>query len=925
MIGNKVLTVCEYGNSRSVGCAFMLKEKYGKDAIACGIRRANPDTFDMLCEWADSIVITVGHLRPEINPKYNDKVLLWDVGHDRYFIPPVPELLEQYESYYSQLTTIEKKTELIPRKVYTAWFGETMPPLITKCINSQIRMCNEFGYEHHLITNKNLELGFADRYIRECLDSKHETKKWVKLTDYCRLVYLFKYGGWFLDADVEIVAGRNFDSLLDEQMVIGKETNGEDGRVVLGMAVIGSTPRHPFLNRLQGEVASRFRGDDDLCYESSMELLNTIGVEYQDKFKLVEPEVFYPYEWLHTGKTTITENTIAIHHFVRSWTPEVNKKSTLQQFKYNIENNINFTFVKRGDGELACMRGDAGGNCDGHPYSKELGEKLWEAYEYLGKQPNTTIVEFDDQKNYNVLLHRTDSNLKEVSEFYKAIKLSKRNKYLIAPEKLNLIAGLLDATHIVIPELNLFSRYNEYKDAIHHTSYQSGWRDSIFIFCAGMPAKPLISDMMKHSPNATYLDCGSAFDPSVGITRTEQITKEQFWELYKEESWWEQQEKIATENLEKLGVDAIMAGIPTVNNFNLPQESHPERLWAIANIGDVKDKVIYDLGCGTFKTIPEARGMDVRAVTDLCGDIHSLNAWNYYVESNSVDVIISKHSFEHLVDPAKAMKEWIRVLKPGGKMVIVLPDHEFINTLDPYYSAGQHFHAYTRETFANFISLFPELAIAKQETVLENWSFGTVIYKMPEILIMIPHIENTREEGLLKCISSIMKQGYPGELFDVAIRAGNETVPEKIDKLVKGDKKYDYYVYAANDMIFQPGSLRTAIIESITLNKGLVSFNEGPVYPDLGNINTHFVIRRDLIDKLQDHQIFHLDFKHYGCDNFLYQQCNNMGQFYHSEAAKITHNHFTKGANFDEVYEKANSTREQDVETLKKKMSTLNS
>ena len=36
----------------------------------------------------------------------------------------------------------------------------------------------------------------------------------------------------------------------------------------------------------------------------------------------------------------------------------------------------NFTFVKYGDGEIICMIGGTGKNCDDHPYSKKLGSLL---------------------------------------------------------------------------------------------------------------------------------------------------------------------------------------------------------------------------------------------------------------------------------------------------------------------------------------------------------------------------------------------------------------------------------------------------------------------------------------------------------------------------------------------------------------------
>lgn len=96
----KILTICEFGNSRSVGCAFLLKAKYHKDAIACGICSTSPETFDMLCNWADNIIITFAPIARDINEKYKNKVLIWDVGADRYWTPPSKELIDQYEQYY---------------------------------------------------------------------------------------------------------------------------------------------------------------------------------------------------------------------------------------------------------------------------------------------------------------------------------------------------------------------------------------------------------------------------------------------------------------------------------------------------------------------------------------------------------------------------------------------------------------------------------------------------------------------------------------------------------------------------------------------------------------------------------------------------------------------------------------------------------
>jgi SAM-dependent methyltransferase len=44
------------------------------------------------------------------------------------------------------------------------------------------------------------------------------------------------------------------------------------------------------------------------------------------------------------------------------------------------------------------------------------------------------------------------------------------------------------------------------------------------------------------------------------------------------------------------------------------------------------------------------------------------------VSGNSYDFILSSHNLEHFANPIKALKEWQRVTKPGGGLVLVLPD-----------------------------------------------------------------------------------------------------------------------------------------------------------------------------------------------------------------------------------------------------------
>jgi SAM-dependent methyltransferase len=44
------------------------------------------------------------------------------------------------------------------------------------------------------------------------------------------------------------------------------------------------------------------------------------------------------------------------------------------------------------------------------------------------------------------------------------------------------------------------------------------------------------------------------------------------------------------------------------------------------------------------------------------------------IESASYDFLLSSHCIEHLANPLQGLSEWVRVLKPGGLMVLVFPD-----------------------------------------------------------------------------------------------------------------------------------------------------------------------------------------------------------------------------------------------------------
>ena len=129
---------------------------------------------------------------------------------------------------------------------------------------------------------------------------------------------------------------------------------------------------------------------------------------------------------------------------------------------------------------------------------------------------------------------------------------------------------------------------------------------------------------------------------------------------------------------------------------------------------------ILELGCGFTKTHPRAVGVDMIAggeaidtlegkvsVADVTADVSKELPFG----DNSQDVVISRHVLEHCVDTIETLKNWIRVVKPGGKLIIAVPNHNIVNTipLNP-----EHVHAFTPESLRNITELF---GLVQEETV----------------------------------------------------------------------------------------------------------------------------------------------------------------------------------------------------------------
>ena len=94
-----------------------------------------------------------------------------------------------------------------------------------------------------------------------------------------------------------------------------------------------------------------------------------------------------------------------------------------------------------------------------------------------------------------------------------------------------------------------------------------------------------------------------------------------------------------------------------------------------------------DIGCGNgalvaaAAEVSAATGMDisievVEAARKLTGLPSFLLGSSYClpVRDGSLDRLFTQHLIEHLKDPARALADWRRVLRPGGRLIVLTPN-----------------------------------------------------------------------------------------------------------------------------------------------------------------------------------------------------------------------------------------------------------
>lgn len=207
---------------------------------------------------------------------------------------------------------------MIPKIIHYCWFGGSeLPENMQRCMESWKRYCPDYEIRRWDESNYDFR-GIA--YAAEA----YQAKKWGFVTDAIRLDIIYRYGGIYLDTDVELL--KPLDDLLEHSAFFGFE----GGRQVNTGVGFGAEKGHPIVegNLKMYEDRHFLNPDGSMnllpCPAITTMYLENLGLTREDRLQQVGGAVIYPREFfspqlLENGNAETTENTYSIHHYAASW------------------------------------------------------------------------------------------------------------------------------------------------------------------------------------------------------------------------------------------------------------------------------------------------------------------------------------------------------------------------------------------------------------------------------------------------------------------------------------------------------------------------------------------------------------------------------------------------------------------------------
>ena len=207
---------------------------------------------------------------------------------------------------------------MIPKIIHYIWFGgKPFPAKVQQCIDSWHKYMPDYKF---MLWNEDTFDVNSVPFTKQA----YENKKWAFVSDYVRIYALNKFGGWYLDTDIEIL--KPLAPFEDNRMILGTDSNGAL------TALMGSEKAHPVWQQILDVYNNMSFVREDGSFNITVnnlyiqDTLQAYGFVVDNKYQeLKEGILVYPDEYFHVAdleKGTInkTHNSYAIHWHTLLWT-----------------------------------------------------------------------------------------------------------------------------------------------------------------------------------------------------------------------------------------------------------------------------------------------------------------------------------------------------------------------------------------------------------------------------------------------------------------------------------------------------------------------------------------------------------------------------------------------------------------------------
>lgn len=177
-----------------------------------------------------------------------------------------------------------------------------------------------------------------------------------------------------------------------------------------------------------------------------------------------------------------------------------------------------------------------------------------------------------------------------------------------------------------------------------------------------------------------------------------------------------------------------------------------------------------DLGCGPSKAFPHFIGVDSFKDTELFGiqmkpdvvcDVTKLDLFT----SASMDFVYSSHTLEHIVDHQSALKEWWRLVKPGGYLCLYLPHRDFYPNIGTDGANPDHVHDFDPQDIVDAMRDIGSWDLLRNEPRSDNreYSFLQVYKKRTDGKTLYSHKKQKPEKR-----AAVVRYGAYGDAIQAS-------------------------------------------------------------------------------------------------------------------------------------------------------------